>query len=151
MRSSAFSVALFMATMRLDSSLALLSSTAWKRRGGGERGRRGARTPPGGGPEEKGRPGGAAGPGAGPGGRQPVQLRPLGQRGDEDAVDDVHSAHATGQVLVHDQAGQRRDVAEGGPIAEAAEGGEDRGTGAAHGGAAPASRRGGRPGARGGR
>ena len=29
MRSSAFSVAFFMATIRLDSSLALLSSTAW--------------------------------------------------------------------------------------------------------------------------
>ena len=32
MRSSAFSVAFFIATIRLDSSLAFASSTAWNRR-----------------------------------------------------------------------------------------------------------------------
>ena len=59
-------------------------------------------------------------------------VRPLGERRDEPAVDDVDAAVRAGQVVVGDEAGERQHVGERRPVAEAREMGLDRDAGAAH-------------------
>ena len=65
-------------------------------------------------------------------GQQRVQRRPLGERRDELAEDDVDPAVRPGEVVVGDQAGEREDVGERRPVAEALEVGVERDAGAAH-------------------
>ena len=64
--------------------------------------------------------------------QQLVHRRPLGERRDELAVDDVDAVVRAGQVVVGDEPGERQDVGERGPVAEALEVGLDRDAGAAH-------------------
>ena len=65
--------------------------------------------------------------------------RALDERGDERRVDEVHRGVGARQEVVGDEARQRQDVGEVGPVAEALERGRDGHAGAAHRGVALAA------------
>src|SRR5262249_52250173 len=121
MSSSAFSVAFFIATIRLESSLAFDSSTAWNSRVATYRGRtarsgiprqelleHGARVRL----EDELVAGDARGVRGGRDRQQVVQDGPLDERRDEPAVDDVDRVVGPGEEVVGDQPRKWQDVAE---------------------------------------